>query len=134
MANDLTINEANHVKAFCNFIKNHPPMLEALKNKDWHEFARRYNGPGYRKNRYAENLATYYQFYSGSITKTIRLGSRGPSVKNMQSLLRKKGYPIVPDGIFGPRTRAAVIRFQEDSGLVSDGIVGPNTREKLNAD
>ncbi len=60
--------------------------------------------------------------------ETLRLGSRGPNVKLIQSLLLRIGYdPGVVDGIFGQQTREAVREFQVDNGLVADGIVGPAT-------
>jgi len=56
------------------------------------------------------------------------LGSRGPYVKLIQSLLSKIGYNPGPvDGIFGQQTRQAVIAFQRNFGLLPDGIVGPAT-------
>lgn len=60
--------------------------------------------------------------------ETLRLGSRGPYVKLVQSLLAKIGYdPGAVDGIFGMQTQRAVIAFQRDNGLTPDGIVGPVT-------
>jgi len=60
--------------------------------------------------------------------ETLKLGSRGPNVKLIQSLLARIGYnPGAVDGIFGQHTRDAVIDFQVDNGLVPDGIVGPAT-------
>ena len=56
----------------------------------------------------------------------IRNGSRGEEVKRIQAALG-----IAADGIFGPKTEAAVRSFQSRNGLVSDGIVGPKTAEKL---
>jgi g-D-glutamyl-meso-diaminopimelate peptidase len=59
---------------------------------------------------------------------TLNLGSRGPDVKLIQSLLSKIGYSPGPiDGVYGAQTRQAVLRFQRDNGLLADGIVGPAT-------
>lgn len=38
----------------------------------------------------------------------LRQGSQGQFVKTLQELLTKLGYPLTVDGIFGPRTEAAV--------------------------
>jgi hypothetical protein len=57
------------------------------------------------------------------ITSTLRLGSRGLEVKCLQASLN-----ISSDGIFGPKTKAAVIVFQKSRGLVPDGIFGPRSR------
>ena len=63
---------------------------------------------------------------------TLRQGSRGESVKELQSFLNQfLIVKLIPDGIFGPATRAAVILFQKTNGLVPDGIVGPKTRGKM---
>lgn len=35
------------------------------------------------------------------------------------------------DGIIGPKTKAAIKRFQEQHGLIVDGIAGPKTQAKL---
>ncbi|HHW30267.1 MAG TPA: LysM peptidoglycan-binding domain-containing protein [Clostridiaceae bacterium] len=60
--------------------------------------------------------------------ETLTFGSTGPNVKLIQSLLARIGYNPGPvDGIFGSRTRQAVLEFQRDNGLVPDGIVGPAT-------
>ena len=57
----------------------------------------------------------------------LQAGSRGPAVARLQQLLRGKGYRLEVDGIFGPRTRAAVLSYQRRHGLEVDGIVGPQT-------
>lgn len=59
--------------------------------------------------------------------QTIRQGSRGPLVAEVQEILN-----ISPaDGIFGPGTARLVKEWQSANGLVADGIVGPNTLGKL---
>ena len=64
----------------------------------------------------------------------LRRGSSGPNVVVIQVALNRiaQNYPAIPkipaaDGIFGSRTEAAVIAFQEIFGLTADGIVGPGT-------
>jgi peptidoglycan hydrolase-like protein with peptidoglycan-binding domain/DNA invertase Pin-like site-specific DNA recombinase len=61
---------------------------------------------------------------------------RGDSrVRALQRRLRALGQRPGPvDGLYGPRTEAAVERLQRDSGLSVDGVVGPRTRGLLNAE
>ena len=59
----------------------------------------------------------------------MRSGSRGESVKWLQWELDSKGYPLNVDGIYGPKTEAAVRQFQMD--VFVDGVVGPDTLGKL---
>lgn len=64
----------------------------------------------------------------GGILEILRLGSRGPNVKLIQSLLARIGYnPGSLDGVFGQQTKEAVREFQLDNGLAADGVVGPAT-------
>ncbi len=66
--------------------------------------------------------------------ETLRLGSQGPSVRLVQSLLAKIGYSPGPiDGVFGQQTQQAVIAFQRDNGLTPDGIVGLATWNYFNS-
>ena len=62
---------------------------------------------------------------------TIRLGSRGNGVKFLQCYLNLYGDALTVDGVFGSGTQAAVIKFQQNNGLVADGIVGRNTWRTL---
>jgi peptidoglycan hydrolase-like protein with peptidoglycan-binding domain len=48
-------------------------------------------------------------------------------VPTLQYLLRARGANLVVDGIFGPKTHAAVDTFQKSKSLGVDGIVGPLT-------
>ena len=66
-------------------------------------------------------------------TETLKMGSRGTAVSNLQQRLKGLGYSIGKvDGIFGSQTQKAVKAFQKDNGLVADGIAGPKTIAKLN--
>lgn len=48
-------------------------------------------------------------------------------VKELQTDLNGFGFNIAVDGVFASETEAAVHQFQMDHGLVPDGIVGPQT-------
>jgi peptidoglycan hydrolase-like protein with peptidoglycan-binding domain/DNA invertase Pin-like site-specific DNA recombinase len=59
--------------------------------------------------------------------------AEAPRVRALQRELRSLGWrPGRLDGLFGPRTEAAVTRFQLAAGLAADGIVGTHTRRALN--
>ncbi len=63
---------------------------------------------------------------------TLRQGSKGDEVKEVQRRLKKWGYYNGSvDGVFGAGTRAAVIAFQKKNGLTADGIVGKATYQAL---
>jgi peptidoglycan hydrolase-like protein with peptidoglycan-binding domain len=66
------------------------------------------------------------------VVGSLRTGSRGPEVEALQDLLSERGYaPGSSDGVFGEKTRLAVIAFQGDEGLTADGIVGSATMAAL---
>ena len=50
----------------------------------------------------------------------LKLGSKGKEVKELQEFLG-----LNTDGDFGPKTDAAVKKWQKKNGLTPDGIVGP---------
>ncbi len=64
----------------------------------------------------------------------IDKGHSGVEVAQIQESLLNLGYfngRIT--AYYGSYTKAAVIRFQKDHGLLADGIVGPQTRAKLSS-
>ena len=68
---------------------------------------------------------------SEPLPRTILRGDVGPEVRRAQSLLNAKGASLQVDGVFGPKTEAAVRTFQKQKGLTADGIVGPKTWSAL---
>jgi len=63
---------------------------------------------------------------------TLREGSQGPVVRELQDLLNDRGFNCgKPDAEFGPKTKQAVEDFQRAQGLSQDGVVGQNTWDRL---
>jgi murein DD-endopeptidase MepM/ murein hydrolase activator NlpD len=65
-------------------------------------------------------------------TRAIASGARGWDVAALQFSLAAHGFPSGPvDGGFGPRSAAALVRFQRWAGLFADGVAGPATLQSL---
>ena len=63
-----------------------------------------------------------------SVYAVARQGSTGNEVKNIQKKLKELGYyKGEVDGIYGSKTKSAVISFQKNCGLTADGICGKTT-------
>lgn len=54
--------EDEHLKAFVNVIRDWG-LADELQRHNWAEFARRYNGKGYKKNKYDTKMADAYEKY-----------------------------------------------------------------------
>lgn len=72
---------------------------------------------------------TFYNFG----TKTLKNGSKGESVKELQKFLNKVlNLNLVLDGKLGPKTIIVIKKWQKANGLVPDGIIGVKTKAKMN--
>ncbi len=61
-----------------------------------------------------------------------KYGSRGEEVKKIQTKLKNWHYYFGSvDGIYGTKTKNAVIKFQQKNGLKADGIAGKKTLEAM---
>ena len=56
---------------------------------------------------------------------TMKRGSRGDGVKELQEALNAAGANLTVDGIYGPATEAAVKKYQKDNDYQQNGAVGP---------
>jgi peptidoglycan hydrolase-like protein with peptidoglycan-binding domain len=66
---------------------------------------------------------------------TVKQGSKGEVVARLQQYLNQLGAQpeLIPDGLFGVKTYAAVRAFQQKNTLTVDGIVGPHTWAAIKA-
>lgn len=63
----------------------------------------------------------------------LKEGSTGADVTKLQQSLKSLNYYTgTVDGVFGAKTKEAVMRFQREQGLTVDGVVGQNTWRKIN--
>lgn len=115
-------------------------LVTALKNRNWASFAKRYNGPSYKKYSYDTKMAAAYgRWKSGAHGSAavdgpavLERGSKGPAVEELQVKLADLGYyKGRVDGDFGGGTEIAVMDFQRDAAIQVDGRVGPGTRTAL---
>ncbi|QIG70546.1 endolysin [Rhizobium phage RHph_N38] len=114
-------------------------LVDEMRNRDFSGFARGYNGPNYRKYNYDVAMASAYASNGGNngiashVDGSLRLGSKGAGVRDLQAILRSAGYNVTVDGDFGQSTKKALTQFQQDHGLNVDGLVGPKTQQALSA-
>ncbi len=87
--------------------------------------------PGYQGST-GGDYPPYYPGGIGGEYPILCQGSRGPEVRELQEALRQKGLFTYPNSDnFGPRTREAVIAFQQSVGLPATGTVDSQTWQAL---
>lgn len=139
---------AGQVRLMLRFIESNG-LSGFLAKRDWASFARRYNGPAYRKNAYDTRMAAAYarhknrRLLGGRIANVRRSAPVGwlwrgaknniEAVRELQNMLTSSGFATPADGDFGLATERALKHFQQSAGLNDDGIYGPKTKAALEA-
>jgi hypothetical protein len=78
----------------------------------------------------SEEVSEVPAYNFGSVT--LRNGSRGDAVKELQRFLNNKlNLGLIIDGKLGPKTIAVIKQWQKAHGLVGDGLVGPKTKAMM---
>lgn len=62
---------------------------------------------------------------------TLKIGTQGNSVKELQEALNAAGYNLTVDGVFGSRTMDAVKKYQTAQGMTASGDVDEGTWNAL---
>lgn len=105
LVNEAMQGEDEQLMHFARFICQDPAMWAALVGHQWATFARRYNGPGYARNKYDVRLAQQFAKWSVGLLPDL-------SVRAAQIRLVRAGYDPGPiDGVEGDRTRAALAEY-----------------------
>lgn len=106
--------EDAQLQAVCSFIQQ-SNLAASLQAHDWSSFAAKYNGPNFARNHYDVRLRGEFQKYSFGVLPDLDL-------RATQLYLTFCGlHPGPIDGSMGPRTRAAILEFQQRQGLAATG-------------
>lgn len=129
------------VKGYYDFIsyKRYANLKNAI---DYRQFAEYLKKDGYAtSSTYVNTLVNTVKSYSlitydgnGEVIitrETLRKGDKNNEVRDLQMYLNKFGYSLTTDGIFGEKTRLAVVDFQKKHDLEPDGIVGRYTWNEI---
>ncbi|MEM8638725.1 MAG: peptidoglycan-binding domain-containing protein [Cyanobacteria bacterium P01_G01_bin.54] len=114
-------------------VRNGAPLKTVVNTQgDWLQLSsgRWVYGP-YTKSMQTVATAAPQQGTGGRL---MLLGAQGDKVKGVQKKLTELKYDVGKtgvDGIYGSKTREAVIAFQKANDLTIDGIVGPETLKKM---
>jgi len=138
---DMQLSEGKQLEAFGKFlVKNN--LVSYLRDKQWAEFAKRYNGPEYAANQYDRKLKEAYQRYAAAerdeapantTRGLLKKGSAGELVRELQTILNELDYAVPVNGVFDAKTEQAVKDFQgahvdkHQQPLTIDGVVGQLT-------
>lgn len=94
-------------------------LADELRSEAWADFARRYNGSGYRANNYDVKLAQAFHRFSTEDPERDRM-------RDVQALLNLRlGTRLTVDGWSGPKTAAAIRTYAERVGLPANDNVTP---------
>jgi peptidoglycan hydrolase-like protein with peptidoglycan-binding domain len=118
--------EENHYEAMVAFILANN-LDDDLRRSDWRGFARGYNGSQYATHGYHTKLEQAYRRWAGTadavapvFADPANVGlANGDAMMRVQQRLRDLGYFEAgsADGVWGFKTRAAVLAFRADNGL-----------------
>ena len=105
--------------------------LKQLKAVYYYQTAKKIKADGIYGTKTHEALSLDVNTF-GLPNTVLKLGSKGNEVLKLQQGLNDIGSRLAEDGVYGQKTKAAVLKFQQRfADLADDGIYGPKTRSTL---
>lgn len=133
----MSMGERHHLMAFVSFIEAEG-LVDELRSQAWTDFARAYNGPLFHRHGYDTRIAQSFR------ARTLRLQEestggmlqleRGDMVQIQAALNLRVDAGLATDGWIGPKTRAAIRKFQAINGLPETGEVDARLGAALEVD
>jgi len=122
--NAMAESEGRQLDAMVGFIAEQG-LAHHLRAEAWADFARRYNGPGYRANAYDTKLAAAYARARRDEDGDgdVPFEEDRARVATLQAALNAEGAALDVDGWWGTKTRAAVLAFKRNRDLAVDATV-----------
>lgn len=127
--------EDRHLQAFISFVESNG--LDAhLRSLNWAKFARGYNGPAYRENKYDTKMANAYAKFARQDRPTAVADATAAftvaTVEDAQKALTVLNFePKGIDNKMGKNTREAIKRFQRSVYLAETGEFNSELRAAL---
>lgn len=107
---DMLQSEDQHLRAVAGYLKGRK-LVAALAAHDWAAVARGYNGASFAKFKYDIRLqGEFDRFSNAPLVPDL-------DVRAAQLYLTYLGETLDVDGLYGKRSRAAVVTFKETAGL-----------------
>jgi N-acetylmuramidase len=136
--NAMASDEAAHLAAFVSFLMA-TGLADELRRKDWADFARGYNGAGYKANAYDAKLAAAFARERGRRQEMLAGGevdmARGDAVELQVALNATLGdalpEKLATDGWIGEKTTLAIRIFQRTQGMADNGEVTADLLQRL---
>jgi hypothetical protein len=127
MVSSMVVGEDDQLLAMARFLVARQ-LDDSLRSHDWTTFARGYNGPNFRSNKYDDQL-------NGEFQKLSATGLPDLLVRAVQLYLTYLGFdPDGIDGIAGTHTLSALADFQAAQDLpISNVVDGDTLRQLLSA-
>lgn len=111
----MLVSEAEHLKAFIGYCQAND-LVRFLATHDWRRFTAGYNGPD-NIDDYSQKLAAAYRRHAAAQTGVSQPINPTSAVSPRETIKRVQGnLGVTTDGIFGPRSRAALNAVLEADG------------------
>lgn len=111
----MSDSEAQHLRAFIGFCQAND-LVRFLAAHDWRSFTRGYNGSG-QVDAYAQKLAEAYRRHAAAASGVSPPIATTSAVTPRDTIKRLQGdLGVVTDGVFGPRSRAALNAVLDAAG------------------